>query len=641
MTNDFEFPDLDSDTALEDGLFDFETDPKLRNKLVLTHLRRKGDVCWQPRESPPLLDHQITPQIFSECVFYPGAGLDIEPLLRLSNLATTFLFVSLHISKKTVFDFLRDMLGHHPQLQLLSFEDHPFDECRDFALHPDYRTHLNEGRCFMDEHQLRHYRGAFTSTRKQPQWLIHATVQRRDTRELLTLYYASAEGLATYLLLSHRGRFTPRVLITIETKVLEDPGQPIIPRLFRYLGSHPPYWVRGFQGKNDDAPWDPFSQEQGARVLSPDPLYTHIAQDFAFHWEARGDFRNWGFFNDLDRNTTRYCKMFTTTAMAEALTARPFRAFGRHRIELGDLFETASRDGSDGDWLIAPSRVLAAASVPAGLISFTWEDIMQSRPLLLTTEVPFHLHMADSLNMLERALLSARDEGRLPQRVFLVPLGLEDQGCQLARFLERFQLTELHIVVRRPADLVDLRLPECPDVFPNPPNSNTQEETIPPAPITTIRSITSEDHAFVLQQADQFTVFGPYVDVFRKMLNGIHVPGVGVQNVQFFICELNETPAGYLAVEWKTAEGIIHGVVTAPNFKRQRVGSSLINHVVAEAQARGIPTLKAITAETDNPAALVLFTAQGFSNQGRGGRYPNGQAAVNLRRELEVAAARI
>lgn len=632
MKTDFQFPDWDAEH--ENFEFDFEMNPKLQNKLALLHLRRKGEVCWQPRKSPPLLDHQITPQIFSECVFYPGAGLDIEPLLRLSNLATTFLFVSLHISKETVFDFLRDMLGHHPQLQLLSFEDHPFDECRDFALHPDYRAHLNEGRCFMDEHQLDHYHGAFTSTRKQPQWLIHATVLRRDTRQLLTLYYASAEGLATYLLLSHRGRFTPRVLITIETKVLEDPGNPIIPRLFSYLGSHPPYWVRGFQGKNDDAPWDPFSQEQGARVLSPDPLYTHIALDFAFHWEARGDFQSWGVFNDLDRNTTRYCKMFTTTDTAEALTARPFRDFGRHRVEMGDLFEVAKRDGSDGDWLIAPARVLAAASAPAGLIPFTWEDIMQARPLLLKTEEPFPLHMAHALCTLERALLSASDEGRLPQRVFLVPWGLEDQGCQLARFLEHCQLTDLHIVARRPADLVDLRLPECRDDFSNPPNSTTKEETMPQAPIITIRSITSEDHAFIVEQADQFTVFGPYVNVFRKMLNGIHTPGVVVQNIQFFICEANGNPAGFLAVEWKTVEGLIHGVVTAPNFKRQGVGSSLINHVVAEARARGIATLKAITAETDNPAALALFNAHGLENQGRAGSYPNGQGAAHLVREL-------
>lgn len=160
---------------------------------------------------------------------------------------------------------------------------------------------------------------------------------------------------------------------------------------------------------------------------------------------------------------------------------------------------------------------------------------------------------------------------------------------------------------------------------------------MPQAPIITIRSIIPEDHAFVLEQADQFTVFGPYVEVFRKMLNGMHVHGVAVENVQFFICELNETPAGFLAVEWKTAEGLIHGVVTAPNFKRQKIGSRLLNHVLAEAQGRGIKTLKAITAETDNRAAMTLFTAKDFENQGRAGSYPNRQVAVNLVLKLPPA----
>jgi len=439
----------------EDDPADLDRD--LLEKLELSILRQKGNVCTHLRESPPLLDHQIIPQIFSESVFYPAAGLDIEPLLRLSNLASTFLFVNLHLRKETVFTFLREALHGHPLLELLSFEDHLFDECRDFALHPEYRTHLNEAGCFMDEHQLEHYRSAFTPAHNQPQWLIRATLVRRDTKRRLTLYYAAAEGLATYLLLSHRGLFTPRVLITIETKVLEDPGNPIIPGLFRHLGSHPPYWVRGFQGKKEEGHWDYFSQNHGARVLSPDPLYTHIAQDFAFRWEARGDFQGWGFFHDLDRDTTRYCKMFTTTAKAEVLMALPFRSFGRHRVEMGDLFEAASRSGSAGDWLIAPARVLSSAPIPAGLVPIPWEHLWHSRPLLLMTKPPHHLHMADTLAALERALLAARDEGRLPQRAFLVPLGLEDQGCQLASFLERFQFTDLHILVRRVGDLVDLR----------------------------------------------------------------------------------------------------------------------------------------------------------------------------------------
>lgn len=63
---------LGNDRMPEDGPADLDRD--LLEKLELSILRQKGNVCSQPRESPPLLDHQITPQIFSESVFYPAAG---------------------------------------------------------------------------------------------------------------------------------------------------------------------------------------------------------------------------------------------------------------------------------------------------------------------------------------------------------------------------------------------------------------------------------------------------------------------------------------------------------------------------------------------------------------------------------------
>jgi N-acetylglutamate synthase-like GNAT family acetyltransferase len=156
-------------------------------------------------------------------------------------------------------------------------------------------------------------------------------------------------------------------------------------------------------------------------------------------------------------------------------------------------------------------------------------------------------------------------------------------------------------------------------------------------PLITIRPIATEDQNFVLNQADQFTVFGPYVEVFRRMLNGHAVPGVQVQNIQFSICEVNGSVAGFLAVEWKLDEGIIHGVVASLDFKRRGVARGLINHVFHEARLRGVQKLKAITAETENPAAMAFFRAHGFEIQGVAGTYSNGQRAVHLCRELHPA----
>ncbi len=156
-------------------------------------------------------------------------------------------------------------------------------------------------------------------------------------------------------------------------------------------------------------------------------------------------------------------------------------------------------------------------------------------------------------------------------------------------------------------------------------------------PLINIRPIATEDQNFVLNEAGQFAIFGPYVEVFRKMLNGHAVPGVQVQNVQFSISEVNGSAAGFSAVEWKSDEGIIHGVVASQDFKRKGVARGLINYLFHEARLRGVQKLKAITAETENPAAMAFFRAHGFEIQGVAGTYPNGQRAVHLCRELHPA----
>lgn len=158
-----------------------------------------------------------------------------------------------------------------------------------------------------------------------------------------------------------------------------------------------------------------------------------------------------------------------------------------------------------------------------------------------------------------------------------------------------------------------------------------------PNPLITLRAMSIADHKFILKQADQFAVFGPYVEVFQRILNGNPVPGVQVQNLQFFIGEIDGAAAGFLALEWKTGEAMIHGVAVSADYKRQGVASCLLTHILVVAQDKGVHSLKAITAETANPAALALFGAHGFENQGRAGNYPAGQRAVHLCRELHPA----
>lgn len=399
---------------------------------------------------------KITTQDFTDSVFYPGAGKDIEPLLRLSNLAGTFLFTNLYLDQAEIQGYLDDQLANHPLLEVLETAAVGFDERTHFELHSDYRQHL-AGAAFLNEGAREAYKQAFLPAHRETQWVIFMRLRRRNTGREIRLFYFTAEGLASYILLSHNGRYQPRVLCTIETKVLEYAPNDLILAMFRHVGSHPPLWLRGFQGCKGHPVLDQgkyLPDAQGAAVLGTDALFCHVAQDFAFHWQAAGDWvHGWGF--DTTSQTDRLCKLFATDQAAAEVLSKPFQTFERHRIEMGDIFDVANREGDEGDWLVVTERLPDANNNPTTLTLRTWENLLAGYDPCL----PGKICMDESIAALEKALLEVKSAGQLPKRVFFIPLGLEDQGTVLAEFLKRWNLNELCVVVRRPFDLIDLRVP--------------------------------------------------------------------------------------------------------------------------------------------------------------------------------------
>lgn len=154
-----------------------------------------------------------------------------------------------------------------------------------------------------------------------------------------------------------------------------------------------------------------------------------------------------------------------------------------------------------------------------------------------------------------------------------------------------------------------------------------------------IRSATPQDLPFITNLATAFNVFGPYVPVFKNMLNGnsaalrpLGVIGV----VELFIHEDNAGQrTGFVAVEWKDdGIGHIHGVAVDGRHRRQGVANHLLDHVEQLARQRGTLRLECITAATANAPALSCFIKWGFQKLGVVGNYPNGQSAVKLSRTL-------
>ncbi len=404
------------------------------------------------------------PPFNDRTLFYAASGKDIEPLLRFSNICDTFIFSNLYMSFEEVHGFLHRALEEHPLLEIEDEHvDHNFDESTHFELSPDYCRHLAsvDG---LPTPFLEDYKRTFTQAQAEPQWMITLRLRRRDLGRRIMLHYFTSESLATYILLSHNGRHVPKMLVTVETKVLEMDND-LVPALFRHLGSRPPLWLKGFQAQRD---WDPSLGMDGDGVLRITEAYPHIGMDCIGSWLAEGEWMGaWG--NDTMAVSGRICRVVATDEAVQQVQGHPFGSFGDHRIMQGDLFEIVAKEAHPGDWLVATGRLLARRATCGGtrFKSVKWEDILAGKPQRMTGKTM----MDESLRALENALTDAARQGELPGQVFLLPLGMEDQGALLADFLKVFKLTHLCVVVRRPFDLVDLRFPAT---------RNQKTDTIPP-----------------------------------------------------------------------------------------------------------------------------------------------------------------
>ena len=155
-------------------------------------------------------------------------------------------------------------------------------------------------------------------------------------------------------------------------------------------------------------------------------------------------------------------------------------------------------------------------------------------------------------------------------------------------------------------------------------------------------AIPAQDQQAILRLAERFSQFGRhYSQAFISMLNRqplTHQPAVNVANIEIFVAEIEEPGVvGFTAVEWRDGpQAELHGIAVDIEHEGKGVASLLLRHVIEQARLRGVEQLECITAETENPSALRLFTNHGFQNAGLIGLYPRGQRAIKLTRSLRT-----
>lgn len=197
--------------------------------------------------------YKLSKQQLSNSAYYCAAGIDLQPLLRFSDIIDDFIYVSVDIKKETLIN------GITKSIKNLNEEIGDFlslESCENFKLseieHPKQDKYLNWKPSYLTDRQFREYMDAFLPLAKKCEhYYIHFKIKRKigNNEKLLNLYYITGEALASYDALYVQQKIAPKIFISIQTGVIEIPEQ-FSDKMFREHDQKPLIWLRGVWGSD-------------------------------------------------------------------------------------------------------------------------------------------------------------------------------------------------------------------------------------------------------------------------------------------------------------------------------------------------------------------------------------------------------
>jgi len=313
---------------------------------------------------------KISTDAFQKSFYYIGCGYDIQPLVRFTHITDTFIYTNLAIPQNQIEDWYDDQFRFHPDIEVISKEiNQSFDETKDFELHPNYVSHLTNID-FLTDNEKKDYLETFTPMGKDKQWAIVYKLKRISLDREITLTIITAEGLASYIALSHNGVYAPKVLATIQTNILENPEGMLNKLLSKETVTQPEIWIRGVEPLH---PVQRIFHQKKSNVLDATGVFNTIGMSFNHKWSTA----NW---DDSSRFSgalidERHCKAFITESEKSNLEKMNFTeeySSGDHQLVCSMLdFNTLT----DGAIVVVPESM--AGAIPPTVTSVVWEKILK------------------------------------------------------------------------------------------------------------------------------------------------------------------------------------------------------------------------------------------------------------------------
>lgn len=379
---------------------------------------------------------------FSQSIFYPAGGTDLQVLLRFSDLSDTVISptLSMHLIPPMYDSVFRQKCEHlnryfgEKVLEYRGYEvlSSNFIEANKFIPFPED---------VLSKSEREEYVEVFRNFYNQENFVLKYSFDRYigPIKRRVHWIAMNTEGIATFMALVQLSKKHPKIICTIQSGVFEYPNSMMV-KLLKKLNLRTKVWVRGF--------WDDgFYYTYDNRPITPFPPYTYAVQDYGHWYSNLGQRRVSNEENDTSSQLTRV-RAFTKDPnfTVPSVTEVKGQGSGRAILMREDI---RSADLSAYDMVFTSKRLIPNDA--SGKVVY-W-DALSTRP---THEHYPDLTFVESLSVVKEM---AQREGL--RKVALTAVGYEDETLYLKSILDETSLDlELHFYYKQPLDFIMLTKPE-------------------------------------------------------------------------------------------------------------------------------------------------------------------------------------
>ncbi len=382
---------------------------------------------------------------FSNSIFYPAGGTDLQVLLRLSDVSDTVISPTLsdYLSPEVYAEVFSRKCQHinnfygREVLRYLDYEvlDSDFIERNRFIGAPAG---------LFQQREMAHYNEAFSRHFQNEVVVLRFNFMRviGELERPVSWIAMNTEGLATLCSLVKMTNEHPKIVCTIQSGVLEYPDSLFV-RLLERLGLRTKIWLRGYWNNGVRHTTLP------AALMLPTasfPPYDKGIQDYGYWYSPMGEVSYPNEENDSDVRISKVRAFSNDDSFQPPL---------RHEMGEGNKKVYLLREDINGidpevfDLIITSKRIFTQPRVDK--IKF-WRDF----PGWRRSGDYQGLLFIESLDIIREIV-----EGKKAKKIAMSTVGYEDEALALNRFIHSIDMEfELHIYFLRPLDFIKLTAPD-------------------------------------------------------------------------------------------------------------------------------------------------------------------------------------